>query len=211
MPCILQESLKLQAIFIRHTSVVCGKPPMRAKNVAVIKTQCYVGITDINCKEHDLSIHVNKETCKRVRGYLCTCLLIYLLNDVGDHIELVELRHDVDASCPSLELLDQLNSQLHADSDSALSITGCLDTLPCLLRDEDAGHFIMKEVRMSHIDQRQDARQDRLIELSIFCFIAFKQSGSVFRPIDWLCDEKIRASLDLTMQILDFPFDIRWT
>src|SRR6266511_6489081 len=96
-------------------------------------------------------------------------------------------------------MLDKLNSQLHADSDSALSITGCLDTLPCLLRDEDAGHFIMQEVCVSHIDQRQDACQDGLIELSIFCFIAFKQSRSVFRPIDGLCDEKISASLDLTM------------
>lgn len=38
-------------------------------------------------------------------------------DDLGDHIILVELRHDVDASRPSLELLHQFDHDLHPGFD----------------------------------------------------------------------------------------------
>src|SRR3990170_1395733 len=54
MMCILQKSLKLQTVFIWHAGMIGGKAPMRAKNIAVVQTQCNVGITNIDCKEHEM-------------------------------------------------------------------------------------------------------------------------------------------------------------
>ena len=60
MTGILQKSQKLQSIFIRHAGMIGGKPPMREERVAVIQSEGEVGVTDVDCEEHNSSIHVNR-------------------------------------------------------------------------------------------------------------------------------------------------------
>src|SRR5574339_135813 len=142
--------------------------------------------------------------CLPVNVYTC---LPYLLDDLCHHIELVELRHDVDAVRPRFELLDQLDSHFHANFRSVFTCS--LDALPCLLGDEDARDFVVEEICVPYTDQRQDTRQNRLVELSIFCFVAFEQRRSILGAVNWLGDEKVCASLHLAMQVFDLSFYIR--
>src|SRR5512144_1483855 len=58
-----------------------------------------------------------------------------LLDDLRDHIILVELRHHVDAARPALDLVDQPDGQFHPDFASVFSCI--LDALPHFIRDED--------------------------------------------------------------------------
>ena len=70
-----------------------------------------------------------------------TCLPVYLLYDLRDHVELMELRHDVNTVRPGLDPFDQLNRQLHTDLRSVFARG--LDAPARLLGDEDAGYFIV--------------------------------------------------------------------
>ena len=92
------------------------------------------------------------------------CRLFGAFDDLGNHIKLVELRHDVDASCPGLELVNQLDRHLYPNLDSI--IPRLLDPFARFIGDRNARDFIMKEVRMSCINKRQDANYNRLFQFS---------------------------------------------
>src|SRR5512138_2437323 len=82
-------------------------------------------------------------------------LLADRLYDLCDHVEFMELWHEVDSRCPGLKLLDQLDRNVYSNFSSIFP--SLFDPFASLVGDEDAGHFIMEEIRVSHADQRQDA------------------------------------------------------
>src|SRR5919109_3532308 len=115
----------------------------------------------------------------------------YHFDDFGHHVELVELRHDIDTVRPRFDLLDQLCGQFHADFRSM--VASLLDALSRLIGDEDAGYLIVKEVCMSHIDQWENPRHDRLVQLAIFRFVALEQGWAILGAVDGLGDEEVGA------------------
>jgi len=48
-------------------------------------------------------------------------MLFYFLDNLRHHIKLMELRHDINASRPSLDLVNQFNRDLHPGLDSVVA------------------------------------------------------------------------------------------
>jgi len=81
------------------------------------------------------------------------------LDDLGDHIKLVKLRHEIHASCPSLELIDQFDSYFH--SSSGTFFTRRFNSSARLIWNENAGHFMVQEVYVPGTHERQYSDKDR--------------------------------------------------
>ena len=86
-------------------------------------------------------------------------MLFDRLNDLGDHVKLVELGHDVDAPCPRPDLVNQFKRDLHSNFNPVIACF--FDSLPRFIRDKDSRHFIVQEVCMSYIDQGQNSNENR--------------------------------------------------
>jgi hypothetical protein len=48
----LEQTEELQTVFIRHTGMIGGQPPVTAKFFASVQAEGQVGVTDINSKKH---------------------------------------------------------------------------------------------------------------------------------------------------------------